>query len=487
VRLAGTNTEDRADVVVLGGGPGGYTAAFRAADLGLRTVLVERHPRLGGVCLNVGCIPSKALLHAARILVEADEARELGISFGQPRIDLDALRAAQERTVATLAGGLDGLARKREVRVVRGTARLVSPFEVEVEADGANGSSGTTRIPFASCIIAVGSEPVRLPGLPADPRIMDSTGALALPEIPERLLVVGGGTIGLEMAAVYDALGSRVTVVEMRDGLMPGCDPDLVRPLHRRISARYEGVHVGARLAGVEAAEDGLHVSYEGAGAPAEQVVDRMLIAVGRRANGDRVGAEAAGVAVGERGLIAVDDRMRTNVGHIYAIGDVVGEPMLAHKAARQGAVAAEVIAGRASAFDVRSIPSVAYTDPEVAWTGLTETEARATGVEHEVHTVPWAASGRALTLGRSEGRTKLIVEPGSRRILGAGIVGVNAGELIAEVAHALEMGADAEDLALTIHPHPTLSETFRLAAEAADGSVTDLYVQPRQSRSGPE
>jgi dihydrolipoamide dehydrogenase len=486
VRPAGTNTGDRADVVVLGGGPGGYTAAFRAADLGLRTVLVERHPRLGGVCLNVGCIPSKALLHAARILVEADEARRLGISFGQPHIDLDALRAAQERTIATLAGGLDGLAGQREVRVVRGTARLVSPFEVEVEADGANGS-GATRISFASCIIAVGSEPARLPGLPDDPRIMDSTGALALPEIPERLLVVGGGIIGLEMAAVYDALGSRVTVVEMRDGLMPGCDPDLVRPLHRRIATRYAGVHVDARVASVAVADDGLHIIYEGAGAPGEQVVDRMLIAVGRRANGDRVGAEAAGVAVGERGVIAVDDRMQTNVDHIYAIGDVVGEPMLAHKAARQGAVAAEVIAGRASAFDVRSIPSVAYTDPEIAWTGLTETEARATGVAHEVHTVPWAASGRALTLGRSEGRTKLIVEPGSRRILGAGIVGVNAGELIAEVAHALEMGADAEDLALTIHPHPTLSETFRLAAEAADGSATDLYVQARQSRSRPE
>jgi dihydrolipoamide dehydrogenase len=471
VRAISGVAEGAADVVVLGGGPGGYTAAFRAADLGLRTVLVERDSRLGGVCLNVGCIPSKALLHAARILVEAEEARELGISFGQPRVDLDALRGSTEKTVATLTKGLDGLARKREVRVVRGTGRFISPFEVEVEGDGA------ATIPFAHCVVAVGSEPARLPGLPDDPRIMDSSGALALEEVPRRLLVIGGGIIGLEMATVYDALGSRVTVVEMRDGLIPGCDRDLVKPLHRRIASRYEAIHLGVRVASVEAADDGLHVTYEG-GPPGEQVFDRILVAVGRRANGDRVGADAAGVAVGQSGVIAVDERMRTNVEHIYAIGDVVGDPMLAHKAAHQGAVAAEVIAGRGSAFDARSIPSVAYTDPEVAWTGLTETEARERGVEHEVHAIPWAASGRALTLGRTEGRTKLIVEPGSRRILGAGIVGVNAGELIAEAVHALEMGADAEDLALTIHPHPTLSETLGLAAEAAEGTITDLYVR---------
>jgi dihydrolipoamide dehydrogenase len=469
-------SHDVADVVVLGGGPGGYTAAFRAADLGLRTVLVERGPRLGGVCLNVGCIPSKALLHAARVLVEAEEARELGIHFGPPRVDLEALRGSTERVVATLTKGLDGLARKREVRVVRGTGRFISPFELAVEGE----DGVTATIPFAHCIVAVGSEPARLPGLPDDPRIMDSTGALALEEVPGRLLVVGGGVIGLEMATVYDALGSRVTVVELSDGLIPGCDRDLVRPLQRRIASRYEAIHLGARVAGVEAAGDGLRVIYEGDGAPAEQVVDRVLVAVGRRANGDRVGAAAAGVEVGARGVIAVDERMRTNVGHICAIGDVVGEPMLAHKAAHQGAVAAEAIAGRPAAFDARSIPSVAYTDPEIAWTGLTETEARARGIDHEVHTIPWAASGRALTLGRGEGRTKLIVQPVSRRVLGAGIVGTNAGELIAEVVHALEMGADAEDLALTIHPHPTLSETVGLAAQAAEGTITDLHLGTR-------
>jgi dihydrolipoyl dehydrogenase len=466
---------DVADVVVVGGGPGGYTAAFRAADLGLRTVLVERGPRLGGVCLNVGCIPSKALLHAAKVLVEAEEARELGIHFGPPRVDLDALRGSTERFVATLTEGLDGLARKRQVRVVRGTGRFISPFELAVE-----GEDGTSTIPFAHCIVAVGSEPARLPGLPDDPRIMDSTGALALEEVPGRLLVVGGGVIGLEMATVYDALGSRVTVVELSDGLIPGCDRDLVRPLQRRIASRYEAIHLGVRVAGVEAAGDGLRVTYEGDGAPAEQVVDRILVAVGRRANGDRVGAAAAGIEVDARGVIAVDERMRTNVEHIFAIGDVVGEPMLAHKAAHQGAVAAEAIAGLAAAFDARSIPAVAYTDPEIAWTGLTETEARAHGIEHEVHAIPWAASGRALTLGRPEGRTKLIVQPVSRRVLGAGIVGTNAGELIAEVVHALEMGADAEDLALTIHPHPTLSETVGLAAQAAEGTITDLLPGTR-------
>ena len=463
---------ERVDVVVLGGGPGGYTAAFRAADLGLRTVLVERHSRLGGVCLNVGCIPSKALLHAARVLTEAQEVREVGIAFGEPEVDIVALREATQRVVGRLTKGLDGLAKKRKVRVVRGTGRLTSPNEIEVDGEG-----GAETIAFSHCIIAAGSEPARLPGLPDDPRIMDSTAALALEEVPGRLLVIGGGIIGLEMATVYDALGSRVTVVEMLDRLIPGCDPDLVKPLQRRIEGRYEAIHLGVRVVGVQPSDDGLHVSFEGRGAPDEQVVDRILVAVGRRANGDRVGADAAGVEVGEGGIIPVDERMRTNVEHIHAIGDLVGDPMLAHKASHQGAVAAEVIAGRPSAFDVRSIPSVAYTDPEIAWTGLTETEAKERGVEHEVAAFGWAASARALTLGRGEGRTKLIVAKGSRRLLGAGVVGVNAGELIAEAVHALEMGADAEDLALTIHPHPTLSETLGFAAETAEGTITDLYL----------
>nr|WP_217913781.1 dihydrolipoyl dehydrogenase [Miltoncostaea marina] len=470
---------DRADVVVLGGGPGGYTAAFRAADLGLRTTLVERHSRLGGVCLNVGCIPSKALLHAARVLTEAEEARAMGITFGEPSVDVAKLREATEAVVGQLTSGLAGLARKRGVRVVRGTGRFTSPEALEVELE----EGGTEAVPFGHCIIAAGSEPARLPGLPDDPRVMDSTGALALEEVPERLLVIGGGVIGLEMATVYDALGSRVTVVEMLDRLIPGCDPDLVRPLHRRIRERYEGIHLGVKVAGVEAGDDGLRVAFEGEGAPEEATYDRILVAVGRRANGDRINADAAGVAVGERGIIAVDRQMRTNVPHVFAIGDIVGEPMLAHKASHQGAVAAEVIAGRASAFDARSVPAVAYTDPEVAWTGLTETEAQAQGVEHEVAAFPWAASGRALTLGRGEGRTKLVVEPGTRRVLGAGMVGVNAGELIAEAVHALEMGADAEDLALTIHPHPTLSETLGFAAQAAEGTITDLYLGRSSSR----
>ena len=471
--MSAAGVEERADVVVLGGGPGGYTAAFRAADLGLRTTIVERHSRLGGVCLNVGCIPSKALLHAARVLTEAEEARALGITFGEPSVDVARLRESTEAVVAQLTSGLDGLAHKRGVRVVRGTGRFTSPEALEVELE----EGGTETVPFAHCIIAAGSEPSRLPGLPDDPRVIDSTGALALEEVPERLLVIGGGIIGLEMATVYDALGSRVSVVEMLDRLIPGCDPDLVRPLQRRIRERYEAIHLGVKVAGVEAGDDGLRVSFEGEGAPDDETYDRILVAVGRRANGDRIGADAAGVEVGERGVIAVDPQMRTNVGHILAIGDIVGDPMLAHKASAQGIVAAEVVAGRERSFDARAIPAVAYTDPEVAWMGLTETEAKARDVEHEVAAFPWAASGRALTLGRGEGRTKLVVEPGTRRVLGAGIVGVNAGELIAEAVHALEMGADAEDLALTIHPHPTLSETLHFAAEAAEGTITDLYL----------
>lgn len=463
---------DRADVLVLGGGPGGYTAAFRAADLGLGVVLVESHSRLGGVCTNVGCIPSKALLHAARVLAEAEEAREIGISFGEPAIDLDALRGATEAVVTRLTKGLEGLAKKRAVRVVRGTGRFASPNELTVET-----GEGSQTLAFEHAIIAVGSEPARLPSIPDDPRVIDSTGALALEDVPKRLLVVGGGIIGLEMATVYDALGSRITVVEMLDQLIPGCDPDLVAPLAKRLAKRYEAVHLGTRVAEVTARKDGLRASFEGDHAPKPQIFDRVLVAVGRRARGDQIGADTAGVAVDERGVIAVDEQMRTGVAHIHAIGDVVGNPMLAHKATHQGVVAAEAIAGKASSFDPRAIPSVAYTDPEVAWMGLTQAEAEATDVSHEVASFPWAASGRALTIGRGEGRTKLILDPGSRRILGAGVVGVNAGELIAEAVHALEMGADAQDLALTIHPHPTLSETLGFAAEAAEGTITDLYL----------
>jgi dihydrolipoamide dehydrogenase len=467
---------ERADLLVLGSGPGGYAAAFRAADLGLSVTLVERHSVLGGVCLNVGCIPSKALLHAAKVITDAAEASEVGIAFGEPRIDLDALRAATGKVVGTLNSGLASMARSRGVTVVRGTGRFTGPNELSVE-----GPEGTSALSFAQAVVAVGSEPVRLPGLPDDPRIIDSTGALALKDVPAELLVIGGGIIGLEMATVYDALGSRVTVVEMLDGLVPGCDPDLVKPLQARIGERYGAIHLGVRVEGVKAIKAGLRASFSGEDAPEPARFDRVLVAVGRRANGDRIDAERAGVEVGERGVIAVDDRLRTNVEHIFAIGDVTGDPMLAHRATHQGRVAAEVAAGHDVAFDARSIPSVAYTDPEIAWTGLTETEAAERGIAVEVAAIPWKASGRALSMGRSEGRTKIILDPGSRRILGAGIVGTGAGELIGEAVHAIEMGAEAEDLALGIHPHPTLSETLMLAAEAAEGTITDLYLGGRR------
>jgi dihydrolipoamide dehydrogenase len=460
-------------VVVIGSGPGGYTAAFRAADLGLETVLVERYPSLGGVCLNVGCIPSKALLHAARVLAEAQEATEFGVRFGEPQIDLDALRTWKEKVVGQLTGGLGGLAKRRNVRVVQGSARFTGANTLAVAGDG------DTTVSFDNCIIAAGSSAARLPRLPEDPRIFSSTGALELHGVPERLLVVGGGIIGLEMATVYDALGSNVTVVELTDTLLPGTDRDLVQPLEKRIRARYEAIHVSTRVAEVEAQADGLRVSFDGG--PDAQVFDAILLSVGRKPNGATLAAEQAGVEVDARGYIRVDAQMRTNVSHIYAIGDVAGDPMLAHKATHEGKVAAEVIAGHSVSFDARAIPSVAYTDPEVAWMGLTETEAQATGVEFERAVFPWAASGRALSLGRSEGMTKLLVDPSSRRILGAGMVGPNAGELIAETVLALEMGADAEDIGLTIHPHPTLTETVAFAAEIAEGTVTDLYVPKKK------
>jgi dihydrolipoamide dehydrogenase len=457
------------DVVVIGSGPGGYTAAFRAADLGLKTVLVERDDRLGGVCLNVGCIPSKALLHAARVISETREMSERGVRFSEPQIDLQALLEWKVSVVDRLTGGLAQMARGRKVEVVNGTARFEGPHELSV---------GDRRLSFGSAIIAVGSEPATLPGLPDDPRIIDSTGALSPPDIPNRLLVVGGGIIGLEMACVYDALGTAVTVVEMLDQLIPGADPDVVRPLHNRISKSYEAIHLSSKVSGIEAADDGLRVSIEGA---QDSTFDRVLVAVGRRANGATINAEAAGVEVSDRGLIATDAQMRTNVPWIYAIGDVTDGPMLAHKATHEGKVAAEAISGdESAAFDARTIPSVAYTDPEVAWMGLTETAAKEQGTEYEKAVFPWSASGRAMSLARDDGMTKLLVEPGSRRVLGAGIVGVNAGDLIAETVHAYEMGADAEDLALTIHPHPTLSETIGFAAEVALGTITDLPPKRR-------
>jgi len=458
-------------VLVLGAGVGGYTAAFRAADLGLRTMLVERSERLGGVCLNVGCIPSKALLHAARVLAEAQEMSAHGISFGTPTIDVEALIGWKGSVVDRLTGGLDVLAKQRQVEVVRGEAQFTSASSLRV---------GEREISFEHCIIAAGSEPARIPGLPDDPRVLDSTAALSPDAIPKRLLVIGGGIIGLEMACVYDALGSRVTVVEMLDQLITGCDPDLVRPLAKRIGGRYEAIHTGTRVGEVKAQKNGLKVEIEGVGA---QLFDRVLVAVGRTPNGGRLGLDAIGVNVDERGFIGVDSQMRTNVAGVFAIGDVAGGPMLAHKAAHEGTVAAEVIAGHDVLFDPRAIPSVAYTDPEVAWMGLTETEARALGVQFEKAVFPWAASGRALALGRDQGVTKLLVEPGTHRVLGAGMVGVNAGDLIAETVLAIEMGAVAEDLALTIHPHPTLSETVGFAAQMAEGTITDLIAPSRRRR----
>lgn len=463
-------------LVVLGSGPGGYTAAFRAADLGLDVVLVERWPSLGGVCLNVGCIPSKALLHAARVIEESKEMAAYGITFGEPRIDTQKLRGWKDRVVGQLTAGLAGLAKQRNVRVIQGTGQFLSAHELEVVS-----ADERCVATFEQCIIAAGSEPARLPGSPEDPRIMDSTDALELEELPERLLVIGGGIIGLEMATVYEALGVSVSVVEMTKTLIPACDRDLIRPLQKRIESRYEAVMLGTSVTAMEAGSSGITVSFEGEQAPGEaQTYGRVLVAVGRRANGLVIGAENAGVAVSDRGLISVDKQQRTNVPHIFAIGDIVGEPMLAHKATHEGKVAAEVAAGEKSRFDARGIPSVAYTDPEIAWVGLTETEAKAGAVKYDKGVFPWAASGRSLSLGRSEGMTKVLFDPNSGRILGAGIVGTNAGDLIAEAGLALEMGCDAADIGLTVHPHPTLSETLGFAAEAAEGTITDLYIPRR-------
>lgn len=462
----------KAQLVVLGAGPGGYTAAFRAADLGMSVTLIERWPTLGGVCLNVGCIPSKALLHAAKVIEDTKAMEAHGISFGAPTLDFERLRGWKTSVVKKLTGGLKMLAKQRKVEIVQGTARFVSPQLLEISQGGVK-----RRIQFEQCIIAAGSEAVRLPGLPEDPRIIDSTGALELPQPTGSILVVGGGIIGLEMACVYDALGSKVSVVELTPQLMPGCDPDLVRPLEKRLRARYAQVLLGTKVAKVEALPEGIRVSFEGDKAPEPQIFDRVLVAVGRKPNGAAIGAETAGITVNERGFIPVDKQMHTNVAHIFAIGDIVGQPMLAHKASHEGKVAAEVAAGHKSGFDARVIPSVAYTDPEVAWVGLTETEAQAKSIAFKKSMFPWVASGRSLSLGRDEGFTKLLFDPESKRVLGGGIVGPNAGELIAEVALAIEMGADAADIGLTVHPHPTLSETVAFAAEAFEGTLTDLYM----------
>ncbi len=471
--ISGIKADIHTELVVLGAGPGGYTAAFRAADLGKKVVLIERYPTLGGVCLNVGCIPSKALLHMAKVITEADEAAHAGISFGKPKIDIDKLRAWKDGVLGKLTKGLTGLAKQRKVQVITGRGEFASANTIRVET-----ADGVKTIAFESCIIAAGSSVARIPGLPYDdPRIIDSTGALKLADVPKRLLVIGGGIIGLEMATVYDALGSRITVVELMDGLIPGADKDVVRPLAKRIEKRYEKILLKTKVSKIEAQKAGLKVTFEGPDGSTTDTFDAALMAVGRRPNGREIKAEAAGVTVNERGYIPADKQQRTNVSHIYAIGDVCGEPMLAHKATHEAKIAAEVIAGHKAFFDARTIPSVAYTDPEIAWMGLTETQAKDQGVDYEKAVFPWAASGRALATGRDEGMTKLLIDKTSRRVLGAAIVGVNAGELIAEAVLALEMGADATDLCLTIHPHPTLSETLFFAAEMAEGSITDLYV----------
>jgi len=475
--VSSVSSDPAVDLVVLGGGPGGYTAAFRAADLGLSVLLVEKEPVLGGVCLNVGCIPSKTLLHAARVIDEAKFLGQHGVVFGEPRIDLDKLLSWKNEVVGRLTGGLATLAKQRKVEVVRGTGELVAANELRVRQEG-----GERSIDFRHAILAVGSRGIEIPGIPyGDSRVWDSTAALELREIPRRLLVVGGGIIGLEMATVYAALGSQITVVEMTDGLIPECDRDLVRPLERRLKKHLGAtIHLSTKVAGIEASQAALIARFEGK-ETASHEFDAVLVAVGRRPNGDRCGAAAAGVAVDSRGFVPVDAQQRTNVAHIFAVGDVAGQPMLAHKATHEAKVAAEVAAGHKSAFEARAIPSVAYTDPEIAWVGLTETEAKTKGIAVEKGSFPWAASGRSLGMGRDEGLTKLLFDPETRRVLGGGIVGPNAGELIAEVGLAIEMGAEAGDVALTIHPHPTLSETVAFAAEAFEGTLTDLYLPRRK------
>ena len=468
------DVDKKATLVVLGSGPGGYTAAFRAADLGLDVILIERYPNIGGVCLNVGCIPSKALLHTAQIINEAEESAKHGVSFGQPEIDIDKVRANKEGIIKRLTGGLGQLAKQRKVDVVHGYGKFTSANTIEVVAD--NGDK--TIVGFDNCIIAAGSRVTKLPFIPwDDPRVMDSTDALELEEVPEKLLIVGGGIIGLEMATVYDALGANITVVELSPSLIPGVDKDIIRPLQRRIQRKYDKIYLNTKVTAITPSDAGLVCNFEGKKAPQEAVFDRVLVSIGRSPNGKLIAAENAGVAVNEWGFIEVDKQMRTNVEHIFAIGDIVGQPMLAHKATHEAKVAAEVVAGQKSFFDARTIPSVAYTDPEIAWMGKTETECQAEGIAYEKGIFPWAASGRSLSIGRNEGMTKTLFDKATGRIIGCSIVGTNAGELIAEAVLALEMGADAEDIGLTIHPHPTLSETINFASEVAEGTCTDIYM----------
>ena len=462
----------KTQVLVLGGGPGGYTAAFRAADLGKQVILVERYPVLGGVCLNVGCIPSKTLLHVANVLNEAKELSPAGIKFAAPEINLEELRDWKSKVSSQLNTGLAALAKQRNVTVIQGTGQFVTDTQVQV---------GSELITFEQAIIAVGSQPVKIPGFPNDdPRLMDSTDALNLADIPKKLLIVGGGIIGLEMATVYHALGSKITIVEMQEQIIPGCDKDLVRPLMTKIKKEYDNIFLETRVNSIEPSADGLKVTFDGKSAPESDVFDKVLVAVGRRPNGHLIAADKAGVNVDERGFIAVDKQQRTNVKNIFAIGDVVGNPMLAHKATHEGKIAAEVIAGKATEWRALTIPSVAYTDPEIAWMGLSENDAKAQGIDYDKAAFPWAASGRSLSIGRKEGVTKLLSDKKTGRILGAGIVGTNAGELIAEAVLALEMGANVEDLALTVHAHPTLAETLGLSAEILEGTITDLFIKKR-------
>ncbi len=468
------DTVVHAEVLVLGGGPGGYSAAFRAADLGKQVVLVERYPVIGGVCLNVGCIPSKALLHIAHTIHEAAEVEQHGVSFGKPTLDIDKIRAWKASVTKSLNDGLAGLVKQRKVTLIQGVGQFTSAETVAVQT-----ADGVITIRFDQAIIAAGSQPTQIPIFPHDdPRLWDSTDALALKEIPKKLLIVGGGIIGLEMATVYHALGSEISVVELMDQVIPGCDKDLVNPLFRRIKKQYHNIWLETRVTSIESHAEGLKVFFEGKAAPEHELFDAVLVAVGRRPNGKKIGADLAGINVDEQGFIPVDKQQRTNVPHIFAVGDIVGNPMLAHKAVYEAKIAAEVAAGHKSGFDALTIPSVAYTDPEVAWMGLTENQAKQQGIDYEKGTFPWAASGRSLSMGRKEGLTKILTDKETGRILGAGMVGTNAGELIAETVLALEMGADVEDLSLTIHAHPTLSETVAFAAEMITGTITDLYIK---------
>ena len=469
--------DHHAQLVVLGAGPGGYTAAFRAADLGLDVILVERYDNLGGVCLNVGCIPSKALLHVAKVINESNEARSVGVLYNEPEINLEQTRSWKSGVVSQLTQGLAGLAKKRKVTVIHGVGKFTSVNQIAVE-----GPDGITQVSFDKAIIAAGSQPVEIPSFPHnDPRVIDSTGALELKRIPKKMLIIGGGIIGLEMATVYHALGSDISIVEMMDSLMTGADPDIVRPLEKRIKGHYEHIWLNTKVTAMEAEESGIVVSFDGKDAPDSMTFDQVLVCVGRSPNGNKINAQAAGVQVTDRGFIEVNKQQQTNVPHIFAIGDVVGQPMLAHKAVHEGKVAAEVAAGLKSGFDASTIPSVAYTDPEVAWVGITETEAKSRGIEYEKGSFPWAASGRALTQDRPDGVTKLLFDKNTKRLIGAGICGINAGDLIAEATLAIEMGSDGEDIGLTIHPHPTLAETLGFAAEAYEGTITDLYLPKRK------